>query len=36
MAMAGASREEIGDVLRDEYRVQDPAPIIDEALGRRE
>ena len=36
MAMAGASRDEIGDVLRDEYQVTDPESIVDEALGRRE
>jgi ABC-type transporter Mla subunit MlaD len=34
MAMAGSSREEIGTVLRDEFGVKDPDPILDEALGR--
>ena len=35
MAMAGSSREEIDEVLREEFGVADPAPILDEALGRK-
>jgi ABC-type transporter Mla subunit MlaD len=34
MAMAGSSREEIGTVLRDEFGVKEPDPILDEAMGR--
>jgi hypothetical protein len=33
MAVAGSTREEIEVVLRDEYRVLVPAPIVDEILG---
>ena len=33
MAMAGTSREEIGQALRREFGVTDPKPILDEALG---
>jgi hypothetical protein len=34
MAMAGSSRDEIGTVLRDEFGVREPDPILDEAMGR--
>lgn len=33
MAVAGSTREEIEVVLRDEYRVLAPGPIVDEILG---
>jgi hypothetical protein len=33
MAVAGSTRKEIEVVLRDEYRVLAPGPIVDEILG---
>jgi hypothetical protein len=33
MARAGSSREEIGEMLRGEFGVDDPTLILDEALG---
>jgi hypothetical protein len=33
MAMAGTPRDEIGDVLRREFGVSDPAPILDDVVG---
>jgi hypothetical protein len=33
MAVAGSSREEIETVLRNEYRMRAPGPIVDEILG---
>ena len=34
LAIGGSSRDEIGEALRAEFGIVDPAPILDEALGR--